>query len=256
MWIIIALLVLIELYVLGEKGGLGPLKFLRQKKISKLEGNGPSYDFSSIEYSGDDRFKDKTLFILGSSVSRGEASLDQAVGEYLAGRFSMKLIKETVSGTCLAGEDPSSYVSRLKHHGNEKENVDLFLCQLSTNDIHKTKEMGKVSASYELSSFDTKTICGAMEYIIAYVKKEWNCPIFFYTNSYFGSEKYEEMISLLYELKDKWEIHVVDLYYDKEFNERKKDLYMADRIHPTKAGYRDWWGPEIERQILSSLNGE
>ena len=36
----------------------------------------------------------------------------------------------------------------------------------------------------------------------------------------------------------------------------KKDLYMADRIHPTKAGYRDWWGPEIERQILSSLNGE
>ena len=51
-----------------------------------------------------------------------------------------------------------------------------------------------------------------------------NCPIFFYTSSYLGSEKYEEMISILYELKDKWEIGVVDLYHDKEFNGRKKDL--------------------------------
>ena len=232
------------------------MKFLRQRKLSKLEGNSPAYDFSLIRTSEDDRFKDKTLFILGSSVSRGEASMDEALGEYLAKRYSMKLIKETVSGTCLAGEDPSSYVNRLKRHNNSEETADLFLCQLSTNDIRKTKEIGKISDSEELSAFDTKTIAGAMEYIIAYVRKEWNCPIFFYTNSYLGSEKYEEMIDLLYQLKEKWQIHVIDLYHDEEFNDRKKDLYMADRVHPTKAGYRDWWGPETEKQILSCLNGE
>lgn len=30
---------------------------------------------------------------------------------------------------------------------------------------------------------------------------------------------------------------------------------MNDGIHPTKAGYRDWWGPEQERQLLEYLAG-
>ena len=28
---------------------------------------------------------------------------------------------------------------------------------------------------------------------------------------------------------------------------------MHDDIHPTKAGYRDWWGPELETQLLAFL---
>ncbi len=28
---------------------------------------------------------------------------------------------------------------------------------------------------------------------------------------------------------------------------------MKDEIHPYKAGYRDWWGPELEKQMLAYL---
>lgn len=28
---------------------------------------------------------------------------------------------------------------------------------------------------------------------------------------------------------------------------------MADGIHPTKAGYRDWWRPELKKQLIKYL---
>ena len=28
---------------------------------------------------------------------------------------------------------------------------------------------------------------------------------------------------------------------------------MKDTIHPYKAGYRDWWGPELEKQLCAYL---
>ena len=40
---------------------------------------------------------------------------------------------------------------------------------------------------------------------------------------------------------------------DEEFNnisDEDRAVYMHDGIHPTRAGYRDWWGPEIEKQLL------
>ena len=47
----------------------------------------------------------------------------------------------------------------------------------------------------------------------------------------------------------KWNIGVIDLWNNKEFNEALGDnqkLWMSDSIHPTMAGYRDWWTPEIK----------
>lgn len=32
------------------------------------------------------------------------------------------------------------------------------------------------------------------------------------------------------------------------------ELYMHDDIHPTKAGYREWWCPEMEKQLLAYYN--
>ena len=43
---------------------------------------------------------------------------------------------------------------------------------------------------------------------------------------------------------------------DDDFNaisEAQRKLYMSDPVHPMKAGYREWWGPEMERQLLQYL---
>lgn len=60
--------------------------------------------------------------------------------------------------------------------------ADLFLCQLSTNDASQGKPLGEVGKSFELEAFDTSTVAGAIEYIIAYAGQTWNCPVLFYTN--------------------------------------------------------------------------
>ena len=46
------------------------------------------------------------------------------------------------------------------------------------------------------------------------------------------------------------------LWSGDEFNAltpEQRALYMSDNVHPTKAGYRDWWGPETEKQIIEYL---
>lgn len=131
---------------------------------------------------------------------------------------------------------------------------NLVICQLSTNDASTNKPLGEIAEG--TSGFDTKTITGAMEEIIAYSKATWDCPVFFYTGSYYDSENYAAMVERLFEVADKWGISVLDLWHDEEFNsisEEQRALYMKDDIHPTKAGYRDWWCPELEKQLFEFL---
>ena len=57
----------------------------------------------------------------------------------------------------------------------------------------------------------------------------------------------------LYEISEKWGINILDLWNDDDFNsisEEDRRLYMADPIHPKKAGYMKWWCPELERQLI------
>lgn len=65
------------------------------------------------------------------------------------------------------------------------------------------------------------------------------------------------MVTCLLELQEKWDIGVLDLWTDAEFNDTSdadRELYMYDDIHPTKAGYRVWWGAEMEWTIWHSNN--
>lgn len=136
--------------------------------IKALPGNQPQYDFKTIEKMDGSPLDGKNLFVLGSSVAYGAASMEQAVGEYLAARFGMNLTKEAVSGTTLANNDDTSYVARLQKEEYKNQKYDMFICQLSTNDATKKLPLGQISAGKSLDSFDTKTITGAMEYIICY----------------------------------------------------------------------------------------
>ena len=134
--------------------------------------------------------------------------------------------------------------------------VDLLVCQLSTNDASQGKELGKISDSDDISDYDTKTITGAMEYIIAYAKETWNCPVVFYTGTKYESEAYQSMVTRLLELQEKWGIGVINLWDDEEMNQVSKTdyaLYMADPIHPTKAGYLKLWTPKIEEGLYAQF---
>lgn len=143
-------------------------------------GNGEKYSLDNTPENADSPIKGKTVIFLGSSVTYGSASGGVSFADYIEKRDGCEMIKSAVSGTTLVESGIDSYVSRLKKLDAEK--ADLLVCQLSTNDASQKKELGKIIESKNLNDFDTKTVAGAIEYIICYSKEKWNCPVIFYTN--------------------------------------------------------------------------
>ncbi len=214
------------------------------------EGNLPRYNVSKAETKKDSPLKGKTYYFLGSSVTYGMASMGQSMADFIAKRNDCTCIKEAVSGTTLADLDKKSYVARLKNFDTQRR-IDGFICQLSTNDT-RVENRGSIAEGFDINTFDVATTYGAIEYIIAYAKATWNCPVYFYTGTYYDNDAYKEMVATLFEIADKWDITVIDLFSDKDFNdvaEKERKLYMNDDVHPTKAGYQLWWAPKFEEYL-------
>lgn len=227
-----------------------------EEMLAELPGNRDEFASGKIERIDCPQLENKKILFLGSSVTYGMASLQDGIPEYFRQRFGCIKTKEAISGTTLADVEPDSYVYRLIHNVDPNTAYDMVICQLSTNDASKGLALGEISASKSKNDFDTNTIIGAMEYIIAYSRDTWHCPVLFYTGSRYESANYEAMVVALYKLAAKWSLGVLDLWNSDSFNDIPDDarnLYMTDPIHPTKAGYMKWWCPELEKQLLIYL---
>ena len=86
----------------------------------------------------------KHIVFLGSSVTYGAASNGVSFVDFLAEKTGCRVTKEAVSGTMLVDDAPDSYICRMRKLNPEMK-VDLFVCQLSTNDATKGIPLGSVS---------------------------------------------------------------------------------------------------------------
>ena len=215
------------------------------------KGNGNEYSINNTEVITDSPLSNKTGIFLGSSVTYGYGSMGVSFADFLEKADGLNIIKEAVSGTTLVDAKANSYVSRMKTI-DKNIKADFFMCQLSTNDATKNLPIGEISESFDIADFDTQTITGATEYIIAYAKETWNCPVIFYTQAKYDSEPYAEMVEMILSLQEKWDIVVIDFWNNEEINgisDDERSLYLVDHIHPTKAGYKIWWLPEIQKTL-------
>lgn len=197
----------------------------------------------------------KTIIFLGSSITEGSAANGESFVEILAQRDGIIPVKEAASGTTLVDQDENSYIPRMKTIDPALQ-VDAFICQLSTNDASQALPLGSVSDRFERSAFDTHTVVGAIEYIIAYATATWKAPVIFFTNPRYDNPRYGEMVDLLLQIQQKWGIGVIDLWNNPEMNavsSADRAVYMADDVHPTSAGYREWWTPVMERYLVEYL---
>ena len=216
-----------------------------------LPGNAEIYSVAQTQVNNDSSLKGKRIIFLGSSVVYGYGSLGESFVDYLEKEDGVIAVKEAVSGTTLVDQSmlgKKSYIERMKEIDPNIE-ADLFVCQLSTNDATTRRRLGTISDSTDISSFNTHTVTGAIEYIIAYAQQTWDCPVVFFASPQYDSKTYEAMTDRLLEVADKWNISVLDLWHDEEMRSVSSDdyaLYMADEIHPTKAGYREWFTPKFE----------
>ena len=215
------------------------------------KGNSGEYGVNKTQTVADSPLSGKTGIFLGSSVTYGYGSLGVSFADFLEKSDGLNIVKEAVSGTTLADIKDNSYVSRMKTI-DRNISADFFMCQLSTNDATKNIPLGQISDSFSMDDFDTQTIAGATEYIIAYAKETWNCPVIFYTQARYDSEPYAEMVDMLLALSEKWDIVVIDFWNNDSINnitDEERSLYLVDHIHPTKAGYKLWWLPEIRKTL-------
>lgn len=242
----------------GWQWSWGPFSRLHYLKTQSYPGNAEKYDIAQTPVHDNSPLLGQRLCFLGSSVTYGSASMGTSFADYIGRRNDCSFVKEAVPGTTLVDNSADSYVQRmLKLDANDS--FELFICQLSTNDASQSKPLGEISSSNNLGDFDTSTVTGAMEYIICYAVNTWDCPVVFYTNPSYDSEAYDQMVSRLLELQDKWDIGVVDFWNDDTFNSisaEERDLYMADSIHPTKAGYLEWWTPVMEEYLFQYIAQE
>lgn len=177
--------------------------------------------------------KGKSVLFLGSSVTFGSASGGVSFADMMQETCGIHMIKEAVSGTTLADVKETSYVARLKRI-DKGQKIDLFICQLSTNDAVKKIEPAKTEQ--------------AIRFILEYVKDTFDCPIVFYTGTYFDDSNYERLVEMLEALQGEYDFKILNLWRDPEMLavcEADRKRYMADPIHPSEVGYREWWTPRF-----------
>ena len=219
------------------------------------EGNYGDFALKDTASVPDSPINGKTVIFLGSSVTFGYGSFGVSFADFLEKTDGITAVKEAVSGTTLVDIKSNSYVSRMKKIDKDI-NADAFVCQLSTNDATKEMPLGEISDGFDTDDFDTQTVAGAIEYIIAYAKETWNCPVVFYTQAKYDSGHYAKMVELLLEIQKKWNITLIDLWNNDEINsitDKERNIYLVDHIHPTKAGYKEWWLPEFQKCLYEIL---
>ena len=252
------LVILIAFLIISAGGYVGYLLFgqqIIQNHLRSLPGNAGQYEPDNIESDPESPLRGKTVIFLGSSVTKGYGACDTSFVELLAQKDGVIAVKEAVGGTTLVTQNDKSYIPRMESI-DAAIPADAFVCQLSTNDAKGKFPLGKVSDSFDRSTFDTATIAGALEYIVSYAQDTWNCPVVFYTGTRYDSEHYAKMVALLHEVAAKWGCTVADLWSDDALNsisDEQRKLYMLDDIHPTKAGYWEWWLEPIEAGILREI---
>lgn len=227
------------------------------KNMFIYAGNLPQFDPENYETNPDSPLKGLNIIQLGSSVTFGSGSMENSFVEFIAQMTGSEYVKEAVPGTTmsnLATQADTSYINRMLENLDPEMHADLFLCQLSTNDASKRVPLGEISDSEDPADYDLETVAGAIQYIITYARDTWNCPIMFYTGTKYSNEAYGEMVDLLLQIQEKYDIGVIDMYHDLDTDVQLYNQYISfDGIHPTKRGYGQWWAPYMVQQIEQYL---
>ena len=257
-----------------------------EEVIATNAANDAIFGVDNVTQREDSPLKDKVIYWLGSSVTYGSASNGQSMADYLAALTGCVSKKDAVSGTTIFDDNAStatgvdSYTRRLVNSKtfDKNENVDAFVCQISTNDARNDRlnKRGTITDDnvYESKDFNKATTFGGVEFIITYVTETWGCPVYFYSGAYFGDtgnrknsnpkgSEYSKLIDQVKEIADKYngiwgfEVGVIDLYNDEAFNADASDRYyswcMSDSIHPKAAGYLQWWTPYFESYLAYEI---
>lgn len=230
-----------------------PLNQRQYVQLAGLAGNSRKYNLDQVATNTSSPLYGKHILFLGSSVTFGFGALAESFVDDLWKKDGVIATKDAENGTTLVEKDRynqgDSYVARFKEDLKRKR-PEAFVLQLSTNDAQTHQQLGKIEKSGH--NFDTQTILGALQYMVWQARKKWACPVLLYTNPDFGDPFYGQMVEKALILAKQEDFAVLDLYH--ELGKASSSLYMADLIHPTRAGYLKIWTPLFEQKLSALFN--
>lgn len=230
-----------------------PLHQRRYVQLAALAGNSRKYNLDQVATNISSPLYGKHILFLGSSVTFGFGALAESFVDDLWKKDGVIATKDTENGTTLVEKDRynpgDSYIARFKENLAGKS-PEAFVLQLSTNDAQTHQQLGKIKSTGH--DFDTQTILGALQYMVWQAQQKWHCPILLFTNPDFGNPFYGQMVEQTLILAKQEGFAVLDLYH--ELGKKSASLYMADPIHPTRAGYLKIWTPLFERKLSALFN--
>ncbi|MBQ6488892.1 MAG: SGNH/GDSL hydrolase family protein [Solobacterium sp.] len=218
-------------------------------------GNDPKYDPQTLQQR-QTALSGKQILWLGSSFSAGTGSGGTALTDYLKQINDAEIINESLAHSYLSSVTQNSAVKRFRSSLALVSHADYLVIEVSPIDAEMTH--GAVSDSMDRFTFNIKTTTGALEYLIAYARELWDPVIILFTLPYCSDPAYEQLLSRIHQVSDKWNVHLIDMYNDRELENPdpvKRSLYMSDISHPTKAGLRDWIVPYMQEKLLNIAAG-
>ena len=231
-----------------------------------LPGNGPA--FAPHPRRPDSGLSGLTAYVLGSSVAFGSAARGVSFADDLAATYGVRVTKQTVPGTTLSTARKNCYVERLELLPQSAP--DVLIVQVSTNDAaHPRAVIGSPS------DVGSATAAGALVTIVRRARARWGAdlPVVLFTGSRFSPRhrarrRYEDLVAIATVVATREGATVLDLYtgllrlpgrqpvtlasFTNDLSADRRALLMSDDIHPTRAGYRDWWTPAFV-EALSSM---
>lgn len=196
-----------------------------------------------------------TVIFLGTDFTIGTKAKQSFTDVLQENNFIHSAVFAKKGITMVEDKDDDNYISLLKTIPTEHAAPTLLMFEISYFDAKGKSKIGEISTSYNYEDFDTKTVIGAMEYIVSYSQKTWCCPVAIYTCYNNDSEEYARLVDAAYEVQKKWGTDVLDLYYpmDVRISNQNKELYLKDKLNPTTKGYKDFFAPLFKKYLIEKL---
>ncbi len=218
-------------------------------------GNNSKYDTSTLEKAPDSTLTDETIVFLGSNLLTGSKASGDTFVEYLKQSDGINAAVYAREGATLIQSGRDSLVSLIETIPTKDANPAMLVCEIPYADGAGRSRIGKLTEGFYDNEYKTRTVIGAMEYIISYSQSKWGCPVVFFTCLPNDVKHYEKIMDAARQVADKWNVEIIDFYNDPlmVLDDEKRALYMASDANPTKAGYKELFTPKFREFLLKKI---
>lgn len=190
-----------------------------------------------------------TVLFFGTDFTRGKKGdisfVDQLQEKKLI--HAMKFCSDD-DVTLTKRRNDNNYIDMLTSLPVDEYMPAYVMIEIPYGDIKRHSKIGEISDGAWCADFDTKTLIGAMEYIVIYCRDTWGCPVGFYTGYYPEDEDYQKLIDAMNIVAEKWKVDTIDFCNSPSItiNDDNKKEYLASKHYPTAQGYKEFFTPMVE----------